>query len=573
MSFDGVFTHGMVSELSEKLVAGRISKIHQPYENEIVLVIRSKGKNHKLLLSAHPSYARVQLTAIAYANPDTPPNFVMMLRKFLEGAILENVDQVENDRVIHFTFTKRDELGDLQNIVLIVELMGRHSTIVLMNKENGKILDAIKHIGSSQNSYRSLLPGVEYIEPPKQEQQNPFSASKEKVFELLSKTSEINGKYLQSQFQGLGRDTADELAFRLKERPNEKMLVWQSFWASFENELAPTLTITEKKEYFTPLPFSSLEGKQQSFDTLSELLDTFYGGKAEKDRVKQQGGELIHKIENELKRNQSKVIKLQQTLADTEHAENYRRDGELLTTFMAQVPKGAEFVELPNYYEEDQLLKIGLNPALTPNQNAQKYFQKYQKLKNAVKVVHGQIEQANQEISYLESVLSQLEIAGPMDIEMIREELIEQGYVKKRGAKKQKQLKKSKPEEFYSSESDLILVGRNNLQNDQLTLRTAKKTDVWLHAKDIPGSHVIIKNAAPSDKTLMEAANLAAYYSKYRLSAQVPVDYVQVKHVHKPNGAKPGYVIYENQKTLYVTPDEQLLETLKENNPTTFRPN
>lgn len=563
MSFDGVFTHTMVSELAETLVTGRISKIHQPYENEIILVIRTKGKNHKLLLSAHPSYARVQLTEIAYANPGTPPNFVMMLRKFLEGAILEQIHQVDNDRVIHFTFTKRDELGDLQNIVLVVELMGRHSTIVLMNKENGKILDAIKHIGSSQNSYRSLLPGVDYISPPKQEQLNPFFISKEKVFEILSKTSELNGKYLQSQFQGLGKDTADELAFRLNERMNEKMFVWESFWNELQAQTIPTLTITDKKEYFTPLPYVSLAGTQTIFETLSQLLDTFYGGKAEKDRVKQQGGELIHKIENELKRNQNKVLKLKQTLADTELAENYRRDGELLTTFMTQVPKGAEFVELPNYYEEDHLLKIKLNPALTPNQNAQKYFQKYQKLKNAVKVVHTQIDQAMQEIGYLESVLSQLEIAGPMDIEMIREELIQQGYVKKRSAKKQKQEKTSKPEEFYSSDGSLILVGRNNLQNDQLTLKTAKKTDIWLHAKDIPGSHVIIKNPEPSDDTLLEAANLAAYYSKYRLSAQVPVDYVQVKHVHKPNGAKPGYVIYENQKTIYVTPDEKLLEQLR----------
>lgn len=567
MSFDGVFTHAMVSELAETIVTGRISKIHQPYENEVVLVIRTKGKNHKLLLSAHPSYARVQLTEIAYANPEIPPNFVMMLRKFLEGAILEQIHQIDNDRVIHFTFSKRDELGDLQDIILIVELMGRHSTIVLLNKENGKILDTIKHIGSSQNSYRSLLPGVEYIDPPKQVQQNPFLASKEKAFDLLSKTSEINGKYLQNQFQGLGKDTADELAFHLNQQPNEKMLVWHAFWSRLEQKTEPTLTTTEKKEYFTPLPFTSLIGEQQTFDSLSGLLDAFYGGKAEKDRVKQQGGELIHKIENELKRNQGKVLKLQQTLTDTEQAENYRRDGELLTTFMAQVPKGAKFVELPNYYEEDRLLKIKLNPALTPNQNAQKYFQKYQKLKNAVKVVHGQIQQTTQEISYLDSVLSQLEIASPMDIEMIREELIEQGYVKKRSAKKQKHLKKSKPEEFYSSDGSLILVGRNNLQNDQLTLRTAKKTDIWLHAKDIPGSHVIIKDTAPSDVTLLEAANLAAYFSKYRLSSQVPVDYVQVKHVHKPNAAKPGYVIYENQKTLYITPDEQLIRTLKTNPP------
>ncbi|GGC80380.1 fibronectin-binding protein EfbA [Enterococcus wangshanyuanii] len=566
MSFDGVFTHTMVSELSDALVTGRISKIHQPYENEIVLVIRSKGKNHKLLLSAHPSYARIQLTDIAYANPDTPPNFVMMLRKFLEGAILEQIHQVDNDRVVHFTFTKRDELGDLQNIVLIVELMGRHSTIILMNKENGRILDAIKHIGSSQNSYRSLLPGVDYIDPPKQESQDPFSARKEKVFAILSQAAVLDGQYLQSHFQGLGRDTADELVYRLNERPNEKMLVWEAFWSDLLSKTTPTLTTTEKKEYFTPLPFNSLEGTKTTYQTLSELLDAFYGGKAEKDRVKQQGGELIHKLDNELKRNQTKILKLQQTLADTELAENYRRDGELLTTFMSQVPKGAEFVELPNYYEEDKPLKIKLNPALSPNQNAQKYFQKYQKLKNAVKIVHRQIEQATQEVGYLESVLAQLEIAGPMDIDLIREELIEQGYIKKRAAKKQKQTKQSKPEEFYSSDGALILVGRNNLQNDQLTLRSAKKTDIWLHAKDIPGSHVIIKDTDPSETTLLEAAMLAAYYSKYRLSAQVPVDYVQVKYVHKPNGAKPGYVIYENQKTLYVTPEEDSIRKLKENN-------
>ncbi|MFR5225285.1 MAG: NFACT family protein, partial [Enterococcus faecalis] len=279
----------------------------------------------------------------------------------------------------------------------------------------------------------------------------------------------------------------------------------------------------------------------------------------------QQGGELIRKIENELKRNQKKLKKLQQTLADTENAENYRRDGELLTTFMAQVPKGATEVELPNYYEENAPLRISLNPALSPNQNAQKYFQKYQKLKNAVRVVKTQIQQTQQEISYLESVVAQLEIATPMDIEVIREELIEQGYLKRKKNKKQKQPKKSQPDLFYATDGTPILVGKNNLQNDQLTLRTAKKTDYWLHAKDIPGSHVIIRDAHPSEETLTEAALLAAYFSKYRLSSQVPVDYVQVKHVHKPNGAKPGYVIYENQRTLYVTPTEESIKKIQQN--------
>jgi len=564
MSFDGVFTHAMVRELKEQLVSGRISKIHQPYDNEVVLVIRARGKNQRLLLSAHPSYARVQLTEIAYTNPDNPPNFVMMLRKHLEGAILEDIHQVENDRVVHFTFSKRDELGDLQDIVLIVELMGRHSTIVLLNKQTGKILDAIKHIGHSQNTYRSILPGSDYIEPPKQEQLNPFHVSKEQVFTILSTAEILDGRYLQQHFQGLGRDTGDELAFRFSARPNEKMAVWDTFWMNIRENLTPTLGIKNNKEFFAPLAFETFE-ESEVYESLSALLDAFYGEKAEKDRVKQLGNELIRKVDNEIKRNQTKLAKRKKTLQDSENAEEYRRDGELLTTFMTQVPRGAERVELLNYYEDNAPITIRLNPALTPNQNAQKYFQKYQKLKNAVKLIYNQIAEAKDEIAYLESVLAQLEIAGPMDIEVIKEELIASGYLKKKRSKKNRNQAPSKPERFVASDGTEILVGKNNLQNDQLTLKQARKTDIWLHAKDIPGSHVIVKSADPTEETLLEAAELAAYFSKFRQSAQVPVDYVAVKHVHKPNGAKPGFVIYENQRTLFVTPEESVVEQLRKN--------
>ena len=566
MSFDGVFTHAMINELRETLLSGLISKIHQPYENEVVLVIRSRGKNQRLLLSAHPSYARIQITQIDYQNPDTPPNFVMMLRKHLDGAILESIEQIENDRVIHFHFTKRDELGDLQNIILIVELMGRHSTIILVNKESGKILDTIKHIGSSQNTYRSLLPGVDYIAPPEQNQLNPFSQEKEKVFHRLSQM-DLTPKGIQQQFQGIGFDTAQELVARLTERPNEKMLVWQEFFTAIDTQLSPSLYEVAEKEYFTPINYRFFDSNTQQkkmYPTLSALLDAFYQEKAEKDRAKQQGGELIRKIENELKRNKNKLKKREQTLKDSENAEDYRRDGELLTTFMAQVPRGANEVTLPNYYEEDRPITIKLDPALTPNQNAQKYFHRYQKLKNAVKLIGKQIEEAKNEIDYLESVLSQLEIAGPMDIEVIKEELTAEDYLKKKSSKKQKRKKPSQPDQYLSTDGTLILVGKNNLQNDQLSLKTAKKTDYWLHAKNIPGSHVIIKSDQPSDETITEAAELAAYFSKYRHSAQVPVDLVQVKHLRKPNGAKPGYVIYENQKTIIVTPEEEKINKMKQ---------
>ncbi|MGG5358485.1 MULTISPECIES: fibronectin-binding protein EfbA [unclassified Enterococcus] len=566
MSFDGVFTHTMVKELQQTLTSGRISKIHQPYENEIILVIRARGKNHRLLLSAHPSYARVQITQIDYKNPDNPPNFVMMLRKYLEGAILESIEQIDNDRVIHFQFIKRNELGDLQNIILIVELMGRHSTIVLVNQETGKILDAIKHIGSSQNTYRSLLPGAEYIAPPAQDQINPFTADTEKVFHRISQTPELTAKYLQQQFQGLGFDTAQELVYRFNEQPNEKMTIWKNFFEALENQLVPSFYQVNGKDFFTPISYHYLANhaeEQTSFPDLSALLDAFYHDKAEKDRAKQQGGELIRKIENELKRNQTKLKKREQTLKDSESAENYRRDGELLTTFMAQVPKGAKEVTLQNYYEENEPIRIKLDPALTPNQNAQKYFHKYQKLKNAVKLIHQQIKEAKDEIDYLESVLSQLEIAGPMDIETIKEELISEGYLKRKTGKKQKKAKPSQPDRYIAADGTILLVGRNNLQNDQLTLKTAKKSDYWLHAKNIPGSHVIIKSDDPSDETITQAAELAAYFSKYRQSAQVPVDIVQVRHIRKPNGAKPGFVIYENQKTVYVTPEEERIAAMK----------
>ncbi|MBF8808022.1 MAG: NFACT family protein [Enterococcus lacertideformus] len=564
MSFDGVFTHAMINELRETLLSGRISKIHQPYENEVVLVIRSLGKNHRLLLSAHPSYARIQITKISYQNPDTPPNFVQLLRKHLEGAILETIEQIKNDRVVHFHFTKRDELGDLQNIVLIVELMGRHSTIILVNKASGKILDAIKHIGSYQNTYRSLLPGVEYIEPPKQVQLDPFCQDKEKIFQRLSQIGLIP-KELQQQFQGIGFDTAQELVTRLIDRPNEKMIVWEEFFSSIDSHLSPCIFEIKNKEFFTPLVYRSLEKtaeRKMTYPTLSALLDAYYQEKAEKDRAKQQGGELIRKIENELKRNKNKLKKREQTLKDSENAEHYRRDGELLTTFMTQVPKGAKEVILPNYYEDNQAIKIILDPALSPNQNAQKYFQRYQKLKNAVKFIDKQIEEAKNEIHYLESVLSQLEIAGPMDIEVIKEELTAEGYMKKNTTKKQKKKKLSQPYQYVSTDGTIILVGKNNLQNDQLSLKTAKKTDYWLHAKNIPGSHVIIKSDHPTDETITQAAELAAYFSKYRYSAQVPVDLVQVKFLRKPNGAKPGYVIYENQKTIIVTPEEEKIKKM-----------
>lgn len=566
MSFDGIFTHLMVHELSEQLIGGKISKIHQPYPNELVLVIRSKGRNQKLLLSAHSSYARIQLTNMVYQNPDTPPNFVMLLRKHLDGAILQTIEQVENDRIVHFTFSHRDELGDLESLVLVVELMGRHSTILLLNQANNKILEAIKHIGPSQNTYRSILPGSTYAAPPKQNRLNPFTATQEEIFQQLSQLNELKAKNLQQIFQGFGSDTAKELEKQLQKQPNNKLKVWQQFFEKVKQP-KPVMMTTESKEFFTPFLFESIlnqETKVVEYPTLSSLLDGYYQDKAERDRVKQQGNELIKRLYNEIKRNEAKLEKRQKTLLEAEQAEILRQKGELLTTYLHQVPRGESTVTLENYYEENQPIVIALNPAFTPNQNAQKYFQRYQKLRNARKLLDQQIAETTAEINYLHSVLAQVEIATPMDLDLIKEELMTEGYLKRPTTKQRKNTKKSQPEVFYANDHTEILVGRNNLQNDQLTLKTARKTDYWLHTKDIPGSHVIIKSANPSEETILEAAEIAAYYSKYRHSARVPVDLVQVKHIRKPNGSKPGYVIYENQTTYFVTPKEERIQKFKE---------
>lgn len=560
MSFDGIFTHLMTRELSQELVGGRISKIHQPYDNEIMLVMRNNGKNHTLLLSAHPSYSRVQITKISYTNPKTPPNFCMVMRKYLEGSLLQKIEQIENDRILQFSFSSRNELGDLESIILTVELMGRHSNIILYNQNTKKIIDAIKHLGPSVNSYRSVLPGAEYIFPPNQNKMNPYTVSDENLFKLMNTTTEINHSFIQSTFEGIGKDTSNELVYRLNKDPKNKISCWNQFFEEMNNQLSPSFYQTESKEFFTPILFDTLGTPSETFDNLSQLLDGYYEGKAERDRVKQQAGELFRKVKNDQLKINKKIKKFEQLLIDADNAEIFRIKGELLTTFLHEIPRGAKKVELQNYYENNEPIEIALNEALSPNQNAQKFFQRYQKLKNSVKIVTEQLKKAKYELIYLDSIEDQLERVSPKDIDLIREELVSEGYIKDKQKKKKKEPKKSQPDIFYSSSGLTILVGKNNLQNDQLTLKTANKTDTWLHAKDIPGSHVIIRSNNPDDTTLLEAANLAGFYSKYRLSAQVPIDYCLVKYVKKPNGAKPGYVIYDNQKTLFVTPSKSFIE-------------
>ncbi|AGU72478.1 Rqc2 family fibronectin-binding protein Fbp62 [Streptococcus constellatus subsp. pharyngis] len=548
MSFDGFFLHHMTEELRQELLYGRIQKINQPFNQELVLQIRSNRQNHKLLLSAHPVFSRIQLTRTAFENPAMPTTFIMVMRKYLQGATIENISQIENDRILEISVSNKNEIGDSVAATLVIEIMGKHSNIILMDKASGNIIEAIKHVGFSQNSYRTILPGSSYVTPPQTDKRNPFTISDEKLFEILH-TEDLSARSLQNLFQGLGRDTAAELSQRLT---SDKLKIFRAFFTS-----STQATLTSKS--FTPILFAD---SQKEFPSLSQLLDAFYQDKAERDRVNQQASELIHRVENELEKNRKKLTKQEQELVATENAEEFRQKGELLTTFLHQVPNNQDQVELDNYYTSEKIT-IVLDKALTPNQNAQRYFKKYQKLKEAVKHLTGLIEETKETIQYLESVETALSQANLTEIAEIREELIQTGFIRRR--QREKIQKRKKPEKYLSTDGQtIILVGRNNLQNDELTFKMAKKEELWFHAKDIPGSHVVITgNLQPSDEVKTDAAELAAYFSKARLSNLVQVDMIEVKKLNKPTGGKPGFVTYTGQKTLRVTPNEAKIKSMK----------
>lgn len=537
MSFDGIFLHHMTAEL-QPLVGGRIQKINQPFDQELVLTVRSAGKSHKLLLSAHPVFGRVQLTKTDFQNPQNPNNFVMILRKYLAGAFIEQIEQVGNDRQIIFHISTKDEIGDSLKIALITEIMGKHSNIILLEKTSQKIIESIKHIGFSQNQYRTILPGSTYIAPPLNTAIDPFKATDKEIFEALQT------EQLQQKLQGIGRDSKNALTGLSVKEFNEKLLT-----------VTPSIYPNDT--------FSSIKLADEfvSFDSLSEMLDTYYADKAERDRVKQVAASVIKKIQNELKKNRDKLKKQERELLATDNAEIFRQKGELLNTFLNQVPNDKTSVTLENYYTNEPI-EIALNPALSPVQNAQRYFHRYQKLKQAVKFLGEQIAKTKETIHYLESVESNLENADVAEIADIREELIQTGYIKQKYRnKKQKMLP---PEKYQAEDGTIILVGKNNLQNEQVSFKLSRRGDLWFHVKDIPGSHVLITgNANPSDETITFAGELAAYFSKARYSNLVQVDVLDVKKLHKPTGTAPGFVTYDREKTIRVTPDESVIKSRK----------
>ena len=570
MSFDGLFTKAMVDELVLSLKGGRINKVHQPYKNEVILTIRANGVNQKLLLSAHPSYARVQLTNEAYDNPSEPPMFCMLLRKHIEGYILENLYQVDNDRMIILEIKGRNEIGDISFKQLIIEIMGRHSNIILVDKTRNVILDSIKHVSFAVNSHRAILPGQPYIFPPAQNKINPFEAVEEDVLRSVDFIGGKLDRQLVEHFAGTSPLFAKEVIFQsgLANRTTVPETFVRIIKKIASGNISPSIMSANGKESFYLFPLEHINGEIKSFQTLSEMLDRYYFGKAERDRVKQQGNDIERFISNEKEKNEKKIVKLEVTLKEAERAEQFQRYGELLTANLYAAKKGMKEIEVLNYYDElGGTMVIPLDPRKTPSENAQKYFSKYQKAKNAVAVVVEQIEKAREEVTYFDNLIQQVLAASPKDIQEIREELVEGGYIRERQKRNGKKLQNTKPvlDQFIASDGTNIIVGKNNKQNDYLTNKLAARDEIWLHTKEIPGSHVVIRSKEPSDEIIREAAILAAYYSKARNSSSVPVDFTRVRYVKKPSGAKPGFVIYDNQQTVYVTPDEELVLKLKKN--------
>ncbi|MCT2538026.1 NFACT family protein [Aquibacillus koreensis] len=567
MAFDGIVTRAITHELSQSLTTGRILKIYQPTETELILTIRSHGKNNTLLLSAHPSYARFHLTKDTYQNPQEPPMFCMLLRKHLVGSFIEDISQYENERIVSIKVKGRNEIGDETKKTLIIEVMGKHSNILLIDQEKGHILDSIKHVPPMQNRVRTIMPGQDYKLPPDQGKLNPLSVDSDTFIKKLDFNAGKLDKQLVDTYMGFSPVIAKEIIFRAKLGSIDTYkTVFQDIQESLLNHGYSPERIAGTKEDFYVLPLESVQGERKQFSSVSVMLDDFYSGKAERDRVKQQAGDLYRFLKNERDKNIRKIKKHEQTFTKAEQAELFQRQGELLTANMHAIKHGDSSATVIDYYDPDQKeITIELNPNKTPSENAQAYFKTYQKLKKSKQMVLQEIDKAKVEITYLAELIQQIEEAREQDIEEIREELREQGYLKSKSKHKKKKTKPTKPdpEQFFSSDGTVILVGKNNKQNEFLTNRIAARDDIWLHTKDIPGSHVVIRDRNPSEETLFEAAQLAANFSKSKNSSSVPVDYTLIRHVKKPNGAKPGFVTYDNQKTLYITPKVNFIEKLK----------
>lgn len=586
MAFDGLVVHAISDELSSKLVGGKIDKVYQPENDEIVLHIRNNKENFKLVLSASASNPRVYLSAnYKKENPINAPMFCMLLRKYIQSGNIVSVSQVGFERIIKITVESLDELKAKTTKDIIIEIMGRHSNIILTHEEN-KIVDSIKRIPPSVSRVRQLLPGMTYVLPPAQDKLNPLDKiSRDKFKETISEFDGSISKCIYSKFLGISPIVSKEICFRSNldiSKPASSIdgIDFDNLYKEFSNVIfnikdgnySPCLAIDssiDKLIDFSSINLTLFDNLKVVHDeSISSIIESFYANKDAKERINQRASDFKKSISIKLDRLYNKLKKQKIELKESDNANIYKIKGELITAYIYMIEKGMDFVEVQNFYEEDcPLIKIDLNKNLTPSENAQKYFKRYNKLKHAKKEITTQIGLSLEEINYLENIILSIDNCDNLaELDDIKEELQKLGYMRgKVKSKKDKNNLTTKPNEFLSSDGFTILVGKNNKQNDFLTLKIANNDDLWMHTKNIPGSHVIIKTEGKEipESTIFEGAMLAAFFSKSKMSSQVPVDYTLKKNVKKPNGSKPGMVIYETNSTIYVTPSEELVVKLK----------
>ncbi|MCY6959651.1 Rqc2 family fibronectin-binding protein [Clostridium brassicae] len=571
MALDGMFLHSIVHELNNSILNGKIDKINQPEKDEIIFTIRQGRKNTKLLISASANYPRIHLTNLNKTNPIKAPMFCMVLRKYLSNSRILEINQINNDRLLIINLESRDELGFDSIYSLIIEIMGRHSNITLVRGRDGIIMDSIKHVTPDMNSYRITLPGIKYVYPPKSNKLSPLEFNLEEAKkQIIEGDIELNENMFMNLFTGISKTLSKEIVFNLKSDTIPMDLNHIDQILNYSKNIFDKFS-SKDFHYFAYKKNNSLKDfycidlkSMQDYDKLiyespSKLLENFYYTKDKLDRLKAKSSDLHKIVTNNINRCVKKNSILNNTLNECKDKEKYQLYGELLTANIYAIEKGMKKVEVLNYYSENgENIFINLDENKTPSQNIQIYYKKYNKLKKSEESAHEQLDQNADELNYLYSVLTNIENASNYDeINEIKNELIETGYIKFKKSRKNNKSKASKPMHFVSSDGFDMYVGKNNIQNDFLTLKFANKHDIWMHTKEIPGSHVIIRNSGEIPySTLLEGANLAAYYSKGQNSSKVPVDYTEVKNVKKPNGAKPGMVIYSTNQTLYITPEE-----------------
>lgn len=575
MAFDASAVRCLVNELREKLINGRIDKIHQPEKDEITLNIRTLTESNKLVISASSAHPRAHLTGVSKKNPITAPLFCMLLRKHIGGGKITAIEQAGFERIIKISIESYDELGDLTTKYLIAEIMGRHSNIILTDS-NMKIIDCIKHIDFTISSVRELLPGLQYVSPPPQSKTDLIDI-RETVGIDFSSPVQTADKAVLSAVAGISPLTAREIVYsafgrtdircaELTDNGRNKILYETVRLAKTvrENNFSPCIivnTSSGKLMDFSVTPVKQYEGMADIhvFSSVSELLDTFYKTRDMHERMRQKSADLVKLLTNNIERISKKLVILNKTLENSRDKEKHKIYGDLLTANLHNITQGQAEIEAENYYEGGTV-KIALSPTLTPSQNAQRYYKKYNKAKTAEVEAQKQIENASYDLEYLESTLTAVQNADTeADLNAVRAELIAEGYLARKVSPKRQKQAISKPMHFISCDGFDIYTGKSNSQNDYITTRLANSSDLWFHTKGIHGSHTIIKLGINKDvpkTTITEAAQIAAYYSKARESSQVPVDFTQIKNVKKPNGAKPGMVIYDSYNTIYVTPKE-----------------